>query len=126
MAQHHVVFDDSAMLAAGRGNIVASTLIHNAHNLPGWHLYAPTCALVEADRVRRGIAEHIASLRDIVILDLTFSAALAVARDTSWATAHTRHAAGPSPERPVGAKIATADPARWKGQPFEVIDLTAA
>jgi len=32
--QHHVVLDDSAMLAAGRGNVAASTLIHNAQNPP--------------------------------------------------------------------------------------------
>ncbi|WP_406275990.1 hypothetical protein OH779_40035 [Actinacidiphila glaucinigra] len=51
----HVVLDDTAMVAAGRGNLLASRLIHRAHAETGWHLYAPTCALVEADRARPGI-----------------------------------------------------------------------
>jgi hypothetical protein len=51
--ERHVVMDDSAMLAAGRGSIEASRLIDHAHNREGWFLYAPTCAMVEADRVRQ-------------------------------------------------------------------------
>lgn len=69
----HVILDDTAMVAAGRGNILASRLIHRASNEQGWFLYAPTCALVEADRARRGTAEHIASLDGITLLDLDLS-----------------------------------------------------
>ena len=50
----HVFLDESAMAAAGRGNVLASRLIHRAHAEPGWFLYATVCALVEADRARRG------------------------------------------------------------------------
>lgn len=48
----HIVLDDTAMAAAGQGNLLASRLIHRAHAEPDWFLYAPVCALVEADRAR--------------------------------------------------------------------------
>ncbi|MGO4756824.1 hypothetical protein AB4212_50885 [Streptomyces sp. 2MCAF27] len=120
----HIVLDDAAMVAAGQGNILASRLIHRAHAEAGWFLYAPTCALVEADRARPGTAEHIAALPGITVLDLDLPTALAVARDTSaWAVAHTRYAAQPTPERPDGAVVATAAADTWKGQAVRVLDL---
>ncbi len=120
----HVVLDDTAMVAAGRGNILASRLIHRAHAEAGWYLYAPACALVEADRARPGTAEHLAALPGVTVLDLDLAAALALAKENTWAEAHTRYAAAPTPERPDGAVVATVDPVRWKGQPVRVIDLT--
>ncbi|WP_197287528.1 PIN domain-containing protein [Streptomyces apocyni] len=119
----HVVLDDTAMVAAGTGNVLASRLIHRAQAEPGWFLYAPTCALIEADRARPGTAEHIAALPGVTILGLDLPAALALARDATWATAHARYAAQPTPERTDGAVIATAAPQVWKGQPVRVIDL---
>jgi hypothetical protein len=120
----HVVFDDTAMVAAGRGNLLASRLIHRAHAEAGWYLYAPTCALVEADRARPGTAEHFAALPAVTVLDLDLPAALAIASDTTWAHAHTRYAATPTPERPEGAVVATVDARRWNAEPVRIIDLT--
>ncbi|MGI5454296.1 hypothetical protein ACQEWB_14175 [Streptomyces sp. CA-249302] len=120
----HVVLDETAMVAAGKGNLLASRLIHRAHAEAGWFLYAPACALVEADRVRPGTAEHLAALPSITVLDLDLPAALAVARDTSWGPAHTRHAAEPTAERPNGAVVATTAPEAWRGQPVRIIDLS--
>lgn len=37
----HIVLDETAMSAAGSGNILVSRLIHRAHAEPGRHLYAP-------------------------------------------------------------------------------------
>ncbi len=119
----HIVLDDTAMVAAGKGNALASRLIHRAHTEAGWFLYAPACALVSADRVRPGTAEHLAALPGITVLELDLPAALAVARETSWAPAHTRYAAEPTAERPSGAVIATTTPEAWKGQSVRVIDL---
>ncbi|GGX52686.1 hypothetical protein GCM10010358_03020 [Streptomyces minutiscleroticus] len=119
----HIVLDETAMIAAGKGNVLASRLIHRAHAEAGWFLYAPACALVEADRVRPGTAEHLAALPGITVLDLDLPAALAVAQETSWGSAHTRYAAEPTAERPSGAVIATAAPEVWEGQPVRVIDL---
>ncbi|MEV6775197.1 hypothetical protein AB0M69_03035 [Streptomyces syringium] len=119
----HVVLDDTAMIAAGCGNVLASRLIHRAHAELGWFLYAPACALVEADRSRPGTAEHIAALPGITVLDLDLAATLAVARDTTWATSHTQYTAEPTLDRPDGAIIATTDSDRWKGRPVRVLDL---
>ncbi|MGW0822240.1 hypothetical protein [Streptomyces sp. NPDC002845] len=111
------------MVAAGTGNVLASRLIHRAHSAPGWFLYAPACALVEADRTRPGTAEHIAALPSVTILDLDLPAALAVARETTWAPAQIGHAARPTPERPDGAVVATTAAESWKGRPVRVLDL---
>jgi len=121
--QLHVILDDTAMVAAGRGNALASRLIHRAHTEPGWYLYASACALVEADRARPGTADHLAALPALTVLDLDLPAVLAIARETTWAPAHTRHAAEPTLDRPDGAVIATADPDRWAGQPVCVLDV---
>lgn len=119
----HIVLDDTAMAAAGRGNVLASRLIHRAHVEAGWYLYAPACALVEADRTRPGTAEHLAALPAITVLDLDLPAALAVARQSTWAAAHCQYAAQPTSDRPDGAVIATTTPDRWVGAPVRVLDL---
>ncbi|KMS72141.1 hypothetical protein ACFY4K_33155 [Streptomyces leeuwenhoekii] len=120
----HIVLDDTAMAAAGQGNVLASRLIHRAHAQAGWYLYAPACALVEADRARPGTAEHLAALPGITVLELDLPAALAVARHDTWAAAHCQYAAQPTPDRPDGAVIATTVPDRWIGEPVRVLDLT--
>ncbi|MFD6418000.1 hypothetical protein [Streptomyces sp. NPDC060194] len=111
------------MVAVGQGNVLASRLIHRSHTEADWFLYAPTCALVDAERARPGTAEHLAALPGIVVLDLDLPAALAVARDTSWGHGHTLHAALPTPDRPNGAIVATAAPDRWTGRPVRLYDL---
>lgn len=120
----HIVLDDTAMAAAGQGNILASRLIHRAHAEPDWFLYAPVCALVEADRARPGTAEHLVAMPGITVLNLDLSAALAVAREETWAAAHAQYAAQPTPDRPDGAVIATTVPQQWHGRPVRVLDLT--
>lgn len=120
----HIVLDETAMAAAGQGNVLASRLIHRAHAEADWFLYAPACALVEADRTRPGMAEHLASLPGITVVDLDLPAVLAVARDKGWAVAHSRYAAQPTPERPDGAVVATTAARRWEGSQVRVLDLT--
>ncbi|RVU18648.1 hypothetical protein EOT10_31560 [Streptomyces antnestii] len=120
----HIVLDETAVAAAGQGNVLASRLIHRAHAEPDWFLYAPACVLVEADRNRPGTAEHIAALPGVTVLDLDLPAALAVARHETWAAAHAQHAAQPTPDRPDGAIVATTAPKQWKGRPVRVLDLT--
>lgn len=120
----HVVMDETAMVVAGTGNVKASRLIHFAASDPSWRLYAPACALVEADRARPGTAEHLAMLPDLGVLELDLSAALALGRESTWGFAHSRFAAQPTPELPDGAFIATADPDRWAGHRVRLIDLT--
>ena len=123
MTDMHIVLDETAMAAAGSGNILVSRLIHRAHAQAGWYLYAPACALVEADRARPGTAEHLAALPGLTVLDLDLPAVLAVARQATWAQAHTQHAAQPTPDRPDGAVVATTAPKRWEGESVRVLDL---
>lgn len=98
-----------------------SRLIHRAHNDPGWYLYAPRCALVEADRTRLGIAEYIASMPAVVLVELNLPATLALT--TTWGEAHARFCADPTPELPDGAFIATTDTGHWDNQPVRLFDL---
>lgn len=119
----HVVLDETAMVVAGQGNSAASRLVYRAHQEASVYLYAPACALVEADRTRPGTAEHIASLPGVIILDLDLPAALAIANKSTWAAAHAKYAAEPAIERPDGALIATVVPERWAQQSVRVIDL---
>jgi hypothetical protein len=120
----HIVLDESAMAAVGQGNVLASRLIHRAHAEADWFLYAPACALVEADRARPGTAEHLAAMPGITVVDLDLPAALAIAGKETWAAAHSQYAAQPTPDRPDGAVIATTVPKRWEGEAVRVLDLT--
>ncbi|WP_236258916.1 PIN domain-containing protein [Streptomyces hygroscopicus] len=102
----------------------AGPLRSGAHAESGWFLYAPACALVEADRARPGRAEHIAALPGPTVLGLDSPAALAVARDAvGWAAVHTAYVAQPTPERPAGAWVATAAADQWKGRPVRILDV---
>ncbi|MEU2394493.1 hypothetical protein [Streptomyces sp. NPDC007369] len=47
----------------------------------------------------------------------------AVAREETWASAHTAYAARPTPDRPDGAVVATTLPKQWEGHPVRVLDL---
>jgi hypothetical protein len=120
----HVVLDETAMVAAGTGNLLASRLITLMHFQAGWHLYAPAVTLVEADRLRPGTAEHLVSMPGLIVLELDLAAALALGRETGWGKAHAGYSAAPTPELPDGAYVATADPGSWAGQPVRLFDLT--
>ena len=125
MTDVHIVLDDTAMVTAGRGRILVSRLIHRAHAEVGWYLYAPACALVEADHARAGTAEHLAALPGLIVLDLDLPAALAVAADPpDWSIPHISTRPSPPRERPDGAVIATTDPQRWQQRPVRLLDLT--
>ena len=119
----HIVLDETAMVAAGGGNRLASGIIDRANSDAGWHLYAPAATLVEADRIRPGTAEHLAAIPALIVVDLNLPAALALGKQDTWAPAHAEFAALPTPEMPDGALIATTDPGRWDNQPVRLLDL---
>lgn len=128
----HVILDDSALVAAGRGNILASALIARAHPDPfqehapvreSIRIYVAACALVAADRERPGTGNHVAGLPNLDVIPLDLPAALDVMGAADWAVPHTRYVAQPSLELPDGAIVATTRPERWQGQPVRILDI---
>jgi hypothetical protein len=128
----HVIFDDSALVAAGHGNVLVSALIARAHPDPflepapvrqSIRIYVAACALVAADRERPGTGNHVAGLPNLDVLSLDLPAALDVMGAVGWAVPHTCYAAQPSLELPDGAIVATTQPERWQGQPVRILDI---
>jgi hypothetical protein len=128
----HIVFDDSALVAAGAGNVVASILIARAHPDPFLdhdadeepvRIHVAACALVAADRERPGTGTHAAGLPNMNVVPLDLPAALDILDAPDWAVPHTRYVAQPSLELPDGAIVATIRPELWQGQPVRVLDL---
>ena len=128
----HIIFDDSALVAAGRSNVLAAILIARAHPDPFQdhdrdeepiRIYVAACALVAADRERPGTGRHAAGLPNLDVLPLDLPAALDIMGAPDWAVPHTRYAAQPSLELPDGAIVATARPELWQGQPVRILDI---
>ena len=128
----HIIFDDSALVAAGHGNILASALIARAHPDPcqehapvgeSIRIYVAACAVVAADREWPGTGSHVAGLPKPGRFSLDLPAALDVMGAADWAVPHTRYAAQPSLELPDGVIVATTRPERWQGQPVRVLDI---
>ncbi|KND34595.1 hypothetical protein IQ63_15710 [Streptomyces acidiscabies] len=120
-----VVLDDSALIALGSGNILASRILHQAAESGSWRVHVALTALAEADRVRVGLASHVGMLGQVVFHPLDLAAVLAAsghAQSVGWC--HTRHVAMPSPERPEGARVATIQPKAWDQAGVQVLDLS--
>lgn len=127
-----VIFDDSALVAGGHGNMLVASLIARAHpdpfqqhdpNEEPIRIYVAACALVAADRERPGTGLHVAGLPNLEVLPLDLPAALDIMGEAAWVLPHTRYAAQPSLELPEGAIVATARPEVWKGQEVRVLDV---
>ncbi|MEV6702796.1 hypothetical protein AB0M68_37655 [Streptomyces sp. NPDC051453] len=104
-----------------------SALIHRAHFETETRLWVPTLSVLEADRERLGLAEHVGQLEVIHTVDLDYPAALAVAqlrRDgVPLGIAAAIHAARHLPEWGADALIATVDPKAYEGRGVPVFDL---
>ncbi|MGW0907396.1 hypothetical protein [Streptomyces sp. NPDC002853] len=124
-----VIFDDSAALALGAGNRMASRLVVEAEKDPALKVYIPALALAAAERDRAGVAEHVGSLPSIDVTELDFAAAAAVGKrmrvhDTSdWGGAHALHLALPSVEWPRGRPVLTRSPSRYQGTGVRAIRI---
>ena len=79
MILHHLVLDTPTLLALS-GNRQVSALVHRAHFETDARLWVPALSVLEADRERLGIAEHVGQLEVVHTVDLDYPAALAVAR----------------------------------------------
>ncbi|MFI0978318.1 hypothetical protein ACH4SP_15140 [Streptomyces sp. NPDC021093] len=128
-----VVLDDTATLALGAGNRMASRLVVQAEKDPSLRVYVPACCLASAEAERAGVAEHVGALLsvDITELDLAGAAAVgkllrgarAVAEHGDWSGAHALHLALPSLEWPRGRPVLTRTPERYKDTGVRAIRL---
>ncbi|GGJ63525.1 hypothetical protein [Streptomyces brasiliensis] len=120
-----VVFDDSALLALGSGNVLASRLVHQAAETGSWRVHVALATLAEADSARTGLAGHLAMLDQVAFHPLDLAAVLAASgQEQSLGWCHTRHVAMPGPERPEGARVVTLHPKNWEQARVRVLDIS--
>ncbi|MEU8928338.1 hypothetical protein AB0D30_00435 [Streptomyces sp. NPDC048409] len=132
-----VIFDDTAALALGAGNSMASRLVVEAEKDPALRVYIPAVSLVAAERERAGVAEHVGALPSVNIEALDFAAAAAVGKrlrlakgraedgkdEPDWSGAHVLHLALPTVEWPRGRAVLTRTPMRYRGTGIRTIRI---
>ncbi|WP_329146809.1 hypothetical protein OG275_20610 [Streptomyces niveus] len=132
-----IVLDDSAALALGAGNRMASRFVVEAEKDPTLRIYIPALCLAVAEADRAGVAEHIGALPSVDITALDFAGASAVGKrlrglsedartdpyEDGWSGTHALHLAMPSVEWPRGRPVLTGYPARYKGTGVRTIQL---
>jgi len=133
-----VVFDDTAALALGAGNVMASRLVVEAEKDPALRVYIPALSLAAAERERAGVAEHVGALPSVAIEGLDFAAAAAVGKrlrvagdgddegdkgEADWSGAHVLHLALPTVEWPRGRPVLTRTPTRYRGTGIRTIRI---
>ncbi|KPI21419.1 hypothetical protein OK074_7384 [Actinobacteria bacterium OK074] len=132
-----VILDDTAALALGAGNSMASRLVVEAEKDPALRVYVPALSLAVAERERAGVAEHVGALPSVNIEGLDFAAAAAVGKrlrrgyeaedgdkgEADWSGAHVLHLALPTPEWPHGRPVLTRTPVRYSGTGIRTIRI---
>ncbi|RZB14148.1 hypothetical protein StrepF001_40145 [Streptomyces sp. F001] len=134
-----VIFDDTAALALGAGNGMASRLVVEAEKDPALCVCIPALSLAAAERERAGVAEHLGSLPSVNIEGLDFAAATAVGKrlrtaaagddgasgkdEPDWSGAHVLHLALPTVEWPHGRPVLTRTPTRYRGTGVRTIRI---
>ncbi|MCX4824673.1 hypothetical protein OG883_33430 [Streptomyces sp. NBC_01142] len=117
-----VVYDNSALLALGSGNVLASQFIANTQRGPTRHVFVPAMCLAAADGARRGLADHIGALPAAEIVELDFAGASAVGalvRDgVEWRIGHAIHLSRPTIDWPDGRPVVTALPDLYADMPL--------
>ncbi|WP_210585094.1 hypothetical protein [Streptomyces sp. GESEQ-35] len=134
-----VIFDDTAALALGAGNSMASRLVVEAEKDPALRVYIPALSLAAAEQERAGVAEHLGALPSVNIEGLDFVAATAVGKrlrtaavgdeeqsgkgEPDWSGAHVLHLALPTVEWPRGRPVLTRTPTRYRGTGIRAIRI---
>ncbi|MFF0037563.1 hypothetical protein ACFYRG_15245 [Streptomyces mirabilis] len=132
-----VILDDTAALALGAGNSMASRLVVEAEKDPALRVYVPALSLAVAERERAGVAEHVGALPSVHIESLDFAAAAAVGKrlrtaasggeeqsdkgEPDWSGAHVLHLALPTVDWPRGRPVLTRTPTRYRGTGIRTI-----
>jgi hypothetical protein len=123
----HYVLDAPTLLAMG-GNKQVSGLVHAAAASGDVRLWVPVMCLLEAERERAGIVEHVGLLVDVLhMVDDDYAMAVTIAelqRDgVPYGVGAAVYAARPNQALPLGALIATVAPEPYEGLGVGVMDL---
>ncbi|WP_320778040.1 hypothetical protein [Streptomyces sp. CRN 30] len=123
----HYVLDTSTLLAMG-GDKQVSGLIHAAAASDDVRLWVPVLCLLEAERRRTGIVDHVGVLVDVLhVVEDDYAMAVTVADlsrvGVDFGVSAAVHAARPNQMLPTGALIATVTPEPYEGLGAGVMDL---
>jgi hypothetical protein len=117
-----VIYDESALLALGSGNRLASQFISNTEHGPTRHVYVPALCLAAAEGMRKGLAEHVGALPAAEIVELDYAGASAVGvllRDgVQWRVGQAVHLSRPTPDWPDGRPVVTTAPDLYADMPL--------
>ncbi|MEU1014787.1 MULTISPECIES: hypothetical protein [unclassified Streptomyces] len=117
-----VIYDQTALLALGSGNRLASQFISNTEHGPTRHVYVPALCLAAADGMRKGLADHVGALPAAEIVELDFAGASALGallRDgVEWRLGQAVHLSRPTPDWPDGRPVVTTEPSLYADMPL--------
>ncbi|MFE9297924.1 PIN domain-containing protein [Streptomyces niveus] len=117
-----VVYDETALVALGAGNWLASQFMSNTEHGPTRHVYVPALCLASADGRRKGLAGHVGALPAAEIVELDFAGASAVGallRDgVEWRLGQAIHLSRPTVDWPDGRPVVTVDPDLYADMPL--------
>ena len=123
----HYVLDTPTLLALG-GDKQVSGLIHAAAASDDMRLWVPVLCLLEAERRRAGIVDHVGVLVDVLhVVEDDFAMAVTIAELGSagidFGVAAAVHAVRPNQVLPMGGLIATVAPDPYAGLGVGFMDL---
>ncbi|MGW3646475.1 hypothetical protein [Streptomyces sp. NPDC000878] len=123
----HYVLDTSTLLALG-GDKQVSGLVHAAAGSEDVRLWVPVLCMLEAERERAGIVEHVGLLVDVLrVVDDDCAMAVTIAElcrsGVDFGVAAAVHVARPNLTLMEGALVATVAPEGYGGLGVGVMDL---
>ncbi|UUU33802.1 hypothetical protein JIX56_30345 [Streptomyces sp. CA-210063] len=123
----HYVLDSPTLLALG-GDKQVSGLVHAAAASDDVRLWVPVLCLLEAERRRAGMVDHVGVLVDVLhVLDDDYAMAVTIAElgraGVAQGTSAAVHAARPNQLLPMGGLVATVEPGPYEGLGVGIMDL---
>lgn len=117
-----VIYDETALLALGSGNRLASQFMSNTEHGPTRHVYVPALCLLAADSMRKGMAEHVGALPAAEIVGLDFAGVAAVGAllqdGVEWRLGHAIYLSRPTIDWPDGRPVLTVEPELYADMPL--------
>ncbi|WP_172639112.1 hypothetical protein [Streptomyces tailanensis] len=110
------------------GNKQVSGLVHVAASSDDVRLWVPVLCLLEAERQRPGIVDHVGVLVEVMhLIEDDFAMAVTIAElnraGVAFGVSAAVHAARPNHSIPMGALVATVEPEPYEGLGVGAMDL---